>query len=94
MRNEGNGCLGRAVPPTIQTTTAGTEDQVRTFLGTHVDESRSISVANADRETDDLWSVLIGAPADENSVSHRCEIAEGPSDGNTSTYYPPHRVRP
>ena len=67
-----------------------TEKQVLSFLVNTLDEEIDIELGeNADIDSEDIWDVLIGATADEDSVSHLCEISEDSPHGNTI----PHHLR-
>jgi hypothetical protein len=55
-----------------------TEEQVLNFLVNTLDEEIDIDLGeNADIDSEDIWDVLVGATADEDSVSHLCKISEG-----------------
>ena len=65
-----------------------TEKQVLSFLVNTLDEEIDIELGeNADIDSEDIWDVLIGATADEDSVSHLCEISEDSPHGNTIPHY-------
>src|SRR5699024_1096143 len=42
---------------------------------------------SADIDSEDIWDVLVGATADEDSVSHLCEISKESPHGNTILYH-------
>src|SRR5699024_271133 len=61
-----------------------TEEQVLNFLVNTLDEEIDIELGeNADIDSEDIWDVLVGATADEDSVSHLCEISEESPHANT-----------
>ncbi|UOO97065.1 ISH3 family transposase (plasmid) [Halococcus dombrowskii] len=65
-----------------------TEDQVLNFLVNTLDEEIDIELGeNADIDSEDIWDVLVGATADEDSVSHLCEISEDSPHGNTILHH-------
>ena len=65
-----------------------TENQVLNFLVNTLDEEIDIELGeNADIDSEDIWDVLVGATADEDSVSHLCEIADDSPHGNTILYH-------
>ena len=65
-----------------------TEDQVLNFLVNTLHEEIDIELSeNADIDSEDIWDVLVGATADEDSVSHLCEIADDSPHGNTILYH-------
>ena len=58
------------------------------FLVSTLDEETDIELAeNADIDSKGIWDVLVGATADEDSVSHLCEISEESPHGNTILHY-------
>lgn len=65
-----------------------TEEQVLNFLVNTLDEEIDIELGeNADIDSEDIWDVLVGATADEDSVSHLCEISEDSPHGNTILHH-------
>src|SRR6056297_4346339 len=71
-----------------QTANELTEEQVLNFLVNTLDEEIDIELGeNADIDSEDIWDVLVGATADEDSVSHLCEISEGSPHGNTILHH-------
>ncbi|MGN8215065.1 ISH3 family transposase [Halococcus salifodinae] len=65
-----------------------TEEQVLNFLVNTLDEEIDIELGeNADIDSEDIWDVLVGATADEDSVSHLCEISEESPHGNTILHH-------
>ena len=59
-----------------------TEEQVLNFLVNTLDEEIDIGLAqNTDIDSEDIWDVLVGATADEDSVSHLCKISEDSPHG-------------
>ncbi len=65
-----------------------TEDQVLNFLVNTLDEEIDIGLGeNANIDSEDIWDVLVGATADEDSVTHLCEISEESPHGNTILHH-------
>jgi len=65
-----------------------TEEQVLNFLVNTLDEEIDIDLGeNADIDSEDIWDVLVGATADEDSVSHLCEISEESPHANTILHH-------
>ncbi|EMA48500.1 ISH3 family transposase [Halococcus salifodinae] len=65
-----------------------TEEQVLNFLVNTLDEEIDIELGeNADIDSEDIWDVLVGATADEDSVSHLCEISEESPHANTILHH-------
>jgi hypothetical protein len=65
-----------------------TEEQVLNFLVNTLDEEIDIDLGeNADINSEDVWDVLVGATADEDSVSHLCEISEESPHANTILHH-------
>ena len=65
-----------------------TEDQVLNFLVNTLDEEIDIELGeNTDIDSEDIWDVLVGRRADEDSVSHLCEIADDSPHDNTILYH-------
>jgi len=65
-----------------------TEEQVLNFLVNTLAEEIDIDLGeNADIDSEDIWDVLVGATADEDSVSHLCEISEDSPHGNTILHH-------
>ncbi|MGN8217629.1 ISH3 family transposase [Halococcus morrhuae DSM 1307] len=65
-----------------------TEEQVLNFLVNTLDEEIDIELGeNADIDSEDVWDVLVGATADEDSVSHLCEISEESPHANTILHH-------
>ena len=53
------------------------EDHVLNFLVNTLDKEINNELGeNADIDSKDIWDVLVGATADEDSVSHLCDISE------------------
>ena len=57
-----------------QAANALTEDQVLNFLVNTLD-------------SEDIWDVLVGATADEDSVTHLCDVSEQSPHGNTILHH-------
>ena len=57
-----------------QAANALTEDQVLNFLVNTLD-------------SEDIWDVLVGATADEDSVTHLCDVSERSPHGNTILHH-------
>ncbi|EMA40544.1 transposase ISH51, partial [Halococcus morrhuae DSM 1307] len=65
-----------------------TEEQVLNFLVNTLDEEIDIELGeNADLDSEDIWDVLVGATADEDSVSHLCRISEESPHANTILHH-------
>jgi len=65
-----------------------TEDQVLNFLVNTLDEEIDIELGeNAEIDSEDIWDVLVGATADEDSVTHLCDISEESPHGNTILHH-------
>jgi len=65
-----------------------TEEQVLNFLVNTLDEEIDIELGeNAEIDSEDFWDVLVGRRADEDSVSHLCEIAKDSPHGNTILHH-------
>ena len=65
-----------------------TEAQVLNFLVNTLDEKIDIGLGeNADIDSEDIWDVLVGTTADEDSVSHLREISEESPHGNTISHH-------
>ena len=61
-----------------QAANALTEDQVLNFLVNTLDE---------EIDSEDIWDVLVGATADEDSVTHLCDVSEQSPHGNTILHH-------
>ena len=65
-----------------------TEDQVLNFLVNTLDEEIDIELGeNAEIDSEDIWDVLVGATADEDSVTHLCDVSEESPHGNTILHH-------
>ena len=65
-----------------------TEDQVLNFLVNTLDREIDIDLGeNAEIDSEDIWDVLVGATADEDSVSHLCDVSKESPHGNTVLYH-------
>ncbi|GAA0449682.1 ISH3 family transposase [Halococcus dombrowskii] len=65
-----------------------TEEQVLNFLVNTLDEEIDIELGeNADVDSEEIWDVLVGATADEDSVSHLCSISEESPHANTILHH-------
>ena len=65
-----------------------TEDQVLNFLVNTLDGEIDIDLGeNAEIDSEDIWDVLVGATADEDSVTHLCDVAEESPHGNTILHH-------
>ena len=65
-----------------------TEDQVLNFLVNTLDGEIDIDLGeNAEIDSEDIWDVLVGATADEDSVSHLCDVSKESPHGNTVLYH-------
>jgi hypothetical protein len=65
-----------------------TEEQVLNFLVNTLDEEIDINLGeNTDIDSEDIWDVLVGATADEDSVSRFCEISEESPHANTILHH-------
>ena len=65
-----------------------TEDQVLNFLVNTLDEEIDIELGeNAEIDSEDIWDVLVGATADEDSVTHLCDVSEQSPHGNTILHH-------
>ena len=67
-----------------QAANALTEDQVLNFLVNTLDE---------EIDSEDIWDVLVGATADEDSVTHLCEVSEQSPPRQHDSSPSPHEVR-
>ena len=65
-----------------------TEDQVLTFLVNTLDEEIDIELGeNAEIDSKDICDILVGRRADENSVTHLCDVSEKSPHGNTILHH-------
>ena len=65
-----------------------TEGQVLNFLVNTLDEEIDIELGeNAEIDSEDIFEVLVGATADEDSVTHLCDVAEDSPHGNTILHH-------
>ena len=65
-----------------------TEEQVLDFLVSTPEGEIDIDLSeNAEIDSEDIWDVLVGATADEDSVSHLCEVSEESPHGNTILHH-------
>ena len=65
-----------------------TEDQVLNFLVNTLDEKIDIELGeNAEIDSQDIFEVLVGRRADEDSVTHLCDISEESPHGNTILHH-------
>ena len=70
-----------------QAATELTEDQVLAFLVNTLNKEIDIGLGeNAEIDSQDTWDVLVGAMADEDSVTHLCDISRNhPTATQSST---------
>ena len=82
-----NGLLSRLMQPD-QAANELAEEQVLNFLVNTLNEEIDIGLDEpTDIDSEDIWDALVGATADEDSVSHLCEISEESPHGNTILHH-------
>ena len=65
-----------------------TGEQVLNFLVNTLEGEIDVDLGeNAEMDSEDIWDVLVGCCADEDSVSHLCETTEESPHGNTILHH-------